>query len=53
VWRAGRRSYYCILTLVTRDETLTPSLVRELLAEHEEIVHSTIEIQRHNQASTL
>ncbi|KJS04319.1 MAG: cobalt transporter [Gammaproteobacteria bacterium BRH_c0] len=46
VWRAGRRSYYCILTLFTRDETLTPSQVRERLAEHEEIVHSTIEIQR-------
>lgn len=46
VWRAGRRSYYCILTLITRDETLTAATVRERLAEHEEIVHSTIEIQR-------
>src|SRR5690606_29318037 len=25
VWRAGRRSYYCILTLVTEDDSLTPA----------------------------
>ncbi|MEA3301398.1 MAG: CDF family Co(II)/Ni(II) efflux transporter DmeF [Pseudomonadota bacterium] len=50
VWRAGRRSYYCILTLVTEDDSLTPARVRERLAEHEEIVHSTIEIERVNPA---
>ncbi len=44
VWRVGRQSYSCAITLVTRDETLTARRVRETLAQHEEIVHSTIEI---------
>jgi cation diffusion facilitator family transporter len=44
VWRVGRGSYSCALSLVTHDAALTPSHVREWLAVHEEIVHSTIEI---------
>ena len=44
VWRVGRGSYSCALSLVTHDAALTPKLVREWLAVHEEIVHSTIEI---------
>lgn len=47
VWRAGRHSYYCILTVATRDGALTPERVRERMAKHSEIVHSTIEIQIH------
>ena len=45
VWRVGKRSYSCALSLVTHDTTLTPRRVRERLAKHNEIVHSTIEIQ--------
>jgi cation diffusion facilitator family transporter len=46
VWRVGKATYSCALSLVTHDEQLTPKQVREWLAIHEEIVHSTIEIQR-------
>ena len=46
VWRIGKRSYSCALSLVTHDTTLTPGRVREQLAKHEEIVHTTIEIQQ-------
>ena len=44
VWRVGKRSYACALTLVTGNQQLTPRTVRDQLAVHEEIVHSTIEI---------
>ena len=44
VWRVGRQTYSCAIVLVTRDDTLTAQRVREILAQHEEIVHSTIEI---------
>lgn len=45
VWRVGKRSYSCALSVVTQDETLTPARIREQLSQHEEIVHSTIEVQ--------
>ena len=44
VWRVGRNVYSCAMSLVTHDATLTPAIVRDRLAVHEEIVHSTIEI---------
>lgn len=44
VWRVGKAAYACALTVVTHDEALTPTQVRAWLAEHEEIVHATIEI---------
>jgi cation diffusion facilitator family transporter len=44
VWRVGKKAYSCAMTLVTHDETLTPTVVRERLSVHEEIVHATIEI---------
>ncbi|MBM5810923.1 MAG: CDF family Co(II)/Ni(II) efflux transporter DmeF [Gammaproteobacteria bacterium] len=44
VWRVGRNAYACAMTVVTRDAELTPDMVRARLAEHSEIVHSTIEI---------
>ena len=44
VWRVGRQVYSCALTVVTDDPRLTPGDVRGRLAQHEEIVHSTIEI---------
>ena len=46
VWRVGRASYSCTLTVVTHDGALTPNVVRGWLARHEEIVHSTIEVHQ-------
>ncbi len=46
VWRVGRRSYSCALSLVTHDAALTATHVRERLGRHAEIAHSTIEIHR-------
>ncbi len=45
VWRVGKGTYSSALSVVTHDEQLTPKQVREWLSLHEEIVHSTIEIQ--------
>jgi len=44
VWRVGKASYACALSLVTHDRELTPDMVRRWLSVHEEIVHATIEI---------
>ena len=44
VWRVGKGNFACALTVVTHDRQLTPAHVRTQLAEHEEIVHATIEI---------
>ncbi|MBI2961071.1 MAG: CDF family Co(II)/Ni(II) efflux transporter DmeF [Betaproteobacteria bacterium] len=46
VWRVGRRSYSCALSVVTQDATLTPERVHKRLARHPEIAHATIEIHR-------
>jgi Co/Zn/Cd efflux system component len=45
VWRVGKQAYACAMTVVSSDPELTPDLVRQQLAAHTEIVHSTIEIQ--------
>jgi cation diffusion facilitator family transporter len=44
VWRVGKQVYSCALTVVTHDADLTPEHLRQRLAVHEEIVHSTIEL---------
>ena len=44
VWRVGKSTYSCALTVLTHDRQLTPKHVREQLARHEEIVHATIEV---------
>ncbi|MFT3859480.1 MAG: CDF family Co(II)/Ni(II) efflux transporter DmeF [Aquabacterium sp.] len=44
VWRVGRQSYACAMTIVTADGALTPEVVRQGLKQHEEIVHATIEV---------
>ena len=46
VWRVGRQAYACAMTLVTHDRALTPQMVRDRLAVHEEIVHTTVEIHQ-------
>jgi Co/Zn/Cd efflux system component len=50
VWRVGRQSYSCALSVVTNDPTLTANTIRDQLAIHEEIVHSTIEIHHRHVA---
>ncbi|MBI5889109.1 MAG: CDF family Co(II)/Ni(II) efflux transporter DmeF [Nitrosomonadales bacterium] len=47
VWRVGTEAYSCAVTIATRSDTLTPDQVRTLLGQHEEIVHTTIEIHRY------
>ncbi|MBI4859411.1 MAG: CDF family Co(II)/Ni(II) efflux transporter DmeF [Candidatus Riflebacteria bacterium] len=44
VWRIGKRSYACALSVVTHDPALTANRVREQLSVHDEIVHATVEI---------
>lgn len=46
VWRVGKKVYSCALTAVTHDAQLTPTTVRERLAVHAEIIHSTIELHQ-------
>lgn len=46
VWRVGKQVYACALTVVTHDPRLTADQVREWLAAHEEIAHSTIEVHQ-------
>jgi cation diffusion facilitator family transporter len=46
VWRVGKSAYACAISLVSSDVDLTPGVVREWLAIHSEIAHTTIEIQR-------
>jgi len=44
VWRVGKAKYACAVSVVTRDSTLTPDIVRRWISMHEEVVHTTIEI---------
>lgn len=44
VWRVGKQAYSCALSVFTNDRTLTAAKIRDQLAIHDEIVHSTIEI---------
>jgi Co/Zn/Cd efflux system component len=46
VWRVGKQKFSCALSVVTHDPALTASRVRDQLAQHEEIVHATIEIHQ-------
>ena len=45
VWRVGRASYACALTVVTHAPELAPDTVRAWFSQHEEIVHATVEVQ--------
>lgn len=44
VWRVGRASYACALTVVSHDPALTPARVRQWLSIHPEVAHATIEL---------
>jgi cation diffusion facilitator family transporter len=46
VWRVGKATYACAISLVTHDDQLTAPVVRDWLSVHDEIVHTTIEIHR-------
>ncbi len=46
VWRVGRRSYACALTILTDDVALDANAVRRALSPHTEIAHTTVEILR-------
>lgn len=52
VWRVGRDKYACLLSLVVT-EALEPDTVRRALSVHEELVHVTVEINRHRPAPLL
>jgi cation diffusion facilitator family transporter len=52
VWRVGRQSYACAVGVVTSDPSVSADAIREGLAVHEEIVHSTIEVH-HREAGSL
>jgi cation diffusion facilitator family transporter len=45
VWRVGKATYACAVTVVTHDATITPDTVRRWISVHEEVAHSTIEVQ--------
>lgn len=47
VWRVGKSAYSCAVSIVTHSVTLTSEQVRDQLRQHEEIVHTTIEIHRY------
>ena len=51
VWRIGKAVYACALSVVTHDPNLTAHTLRQRLAVHGEIVHSTIEIHFHPDAA--
>lgn len=44
VWRVGKGSLACALSVVTHDAALTPAQVRGWLAVHRELAHTTVEI---------
>ncbi|MFO1395746.1 MAG: CDF family Co(II)/Ni(II) efflux transporter DmeF [Burkholderiales bacterium] len=52
VWRVGRGAYSCALALVSEDAAVTPAAVKDWLRVHEEIVHTTIEVNAAGAAAT-
>jgi cation diffusion facilitator family transporter len=46
VWRVGKQSYACIVSLVSDDPSVTPATVKSVLAPHEELAHVSVEILR-------
>ncbi|MES2402557.1 MAG: CDF family Co(II)/Ni(II) efflux transporter DmeF [Pseudomonadota bacterium] len=49
VWRVGKGKYACILSLVT-EELVTPDYFKQQLRIHEELVHISVEVNRHGAA---
>ncbi|BDB30597.1 CDF family Co(II)/Ni(II) efflux transporter DmeF (plasmid) [Cupriavidus sp. P-10] len=44
VWRVGKEKFSCIVSLVSHDATLTPTMVKKAIQIHDEVVHVTVEI---------
>lgn len=44
VWRVGKDSYSCAMSVLTSDPDVTVRHVRDQLSVHKEIVHATIEV---------
>jgi cation diffusion facilitator family transporter len=49
VWRVGKQSYSCAVSVVTHNPSLAAEDVRKQLSIHEEIVHVTVEIHQCDQ----
>ncbi|MCA0316050.1 MAG: CDF family Co(II)/Ni(II) efflux transporter DmeF [Candidatus Melainabacteria bacterium] len=52
VWRVGRGKFACIVSISVQED-LSPELVKEKLAIHEELVHITVEVNRSLSQPTL
>jgi cation diffusion facilitator family transporter len=46
VWRVGREKFAVIVSLTTRDARVTPDAVRQVLGQHEELAHVSVEVNR-------
>jgi cation diffusion facilitator family transporter len=46
VWRVGREKFAVILSLASDDPAVSPDAVRRLLAQHEELAHVSVEVNR-------
>ena len=46
VWRIGKGKYACIVSLVT-NEQVQPDYFKQQLGIHEELVHISVEVNRH------
>lgn len=46
VWRVGREKYACVVALVS-DTEAGPEHYRQALGIHEELVHITVEVNKH------
>ena len=46
VWRVGREKFSVIVSLTTADASVTPEAVRRVLAQHDELAHVSVEVNR-------
>ncbi|WP_300319048.1 CDF family Co(II)/Ni(II) efflux transporter DmeF [Accumulibacter sp.] len=46
VWRVGREKFAVIVSLTTTDGSVTPEAVRQVLGQHEELAHVSVEVNR-------
>lgn len=47
VWRVGKRSYACAMTVLAREAGEDAAAIRSRLGEHKEVAHATIEVHSH------
>jgi cation diffusion facilitator family transporter len=52
VWRVGKASYSCAVTVITHDCALDANRVRRWISQHEEVVHTTVEIHHCPEGTT-